>query len=283
MEIVRTAGEIRARLDRERAEGRSIGMVGTSGAMHDGHLSLVRRAAAENDVSMLFWGGAPADLEFTTASVAYERDPRRDFPLAEAAGTQLLFAPTARELYPAKPMTKVTVPAMSADVAHMEDPAHLDLVGYTMCKLWNIVGPCRNYFGEKDWQQLVVFQRIAKDLLFPVEVIGSPTIRDSDGLALSSRNAHLTPEERAQAPRLYQALSAVKTAAQAGETSASRLERLFREALQGVGEVTYFTPVDALTMAPLDQLARNTRIIASLKLGNVRLMDNIGIDTGGDA
>jgi pantoate--beta-alanine ligase len=191
MELIRTVAELRARLDAERSRGKRVGMVGTSGGMHEGHLSLIRRAAAENDLCVLFWGGAPADLEWKTASMSYQRDAGRDFPLAEGAGCHILFAPSAQELYPRRPITQVCLPPMSRDVPQLEDPAHLDLIALTMCKLWNMVGPCRNYFGEKDWQQLVMFQRLASDLFYPVEVLGSPTIREPDGLALSSRNSQL--------------------------------------------------------------------------------------------
>ena len=131
-----------------------------------------------------------------SSELGYQRDSGRDFALAEAAGLDIIFAPAADELFPREPMTTVSLPAMSSDVPHLEDPAHLDLVAMVMCKLWNIFGPCRSYFGEKDWQQLVMYQRLADDLGWPVTVIGCPTVREPDGLAVSSRNAQLAPGSR---------------------------------------------------------------------------------------
>ena len=277
MQIIRTAAELRSILDPARCQGKTVGAVGTSGAMHEGHLSLIRRSAAENDINMLFWGGAPSDLGWKTASMSYERDAGHDFPLAEAAGCHILFAPTASELYKRKPITDVTLGAMSRDVPHLEDPAHLDLIARMMCKLWNMFGACRMYFGEKDWQQLVMFQRLALDLDFPVEVIGSPTIRDEDGLATSSRNGQLSPEDRAVAPIFHKALLAVDEAAKGGEKSTAALEAVFRKVIGDVGTIRYFTVVENDAMSPLTYIEGPARVLASLQLGSTRLLDNIGI------
>lgn len=277
MEIIRTTAELRAVLDPLRGQGKRVGAAGTSGAMHDGHLSLIRRSVKENDVNLLFWGGAPSDLDWKKASGGYERDPARDFPLAEAAGADYLFAPSAAEMYKRRPITEVSLPAMSRDVPHLEDPAHLDNIAKAMCKLWNMIGPCRMYFGEKDWQQLVMFQRLASDLDFPVEVPGCPTIRDADGLATSSRNSQLSAEDRARAPIFYKALLAVDAAAKGGETSVAALEAVFRGAIGDVGTIRYFTVVENDAMTPLTQVAGPSRVLASLQLGETRLLDNIGI------
>ena len=162
----------------------------------------------------MYWGGAPADLSdwHTSSTFAYERDAGHDFPLAEEAGCDILFAPPARCCSRGAPTTTVT-PAvvLASGFSQLEDPAHLDLIALAMCKLWNMFGPCRNYFGEKDWQQLVMFIRLAEDLEYPVEVLGCPTIRDDDGVAVSSRNSQLTAEQRAVAPVLYRALCAAAT------------------------------------------------------------------------
>src|SRR5438552_12577808 len=148
--------------------------------MHLGHQSLIRRAAAENDLTALYWGGAPADLSSwqSGSTFGYERDAGHDWPLAEEAGCEILFAPAGEVLFPREPMTKVSLPSFSSGNTWLEDPAHLDLIALAMCKLWNMFGPCRNYFGEKDWQQLVMFVRLADDLEYLVEVVGSPTIRE---------------------------------------------------------------------------------------------------------
>jgi pantoate--beta-alanine ligase len=277
MERVHLSAELRARLDKARVEGLSVGMVGTSGALHQGHLSLIRRAAEENDVAVLFWGGNSAS-DWMESEIGYERDAGRDFALAEEVGLDVIFAPDNAELFPREPMTRVSLPGMSSAVPHLEDPAHLDLVAVSMARLWNIFGPCRCYFGEKDWQQLALFQRLADDLAYPVEVLGCATVREDDGVAISSRNSQLTAEERAQAPVLYRALSAAHDAALDGVRSSDELTRVFAEVIGDHAEIRYFTPVESTTMVPLDELGGSVRLLASIGLGSVRLVDNLGVE-----
>jgi pantoate--beta-alanine ligase len=280
VELIRTVADLRARLDPERAAGKQVGMVGTSGGMHQGHQSLVRRSVEDNDITAMYWGGAPADLTSWHAgsTFAYERDSGHDWPLAEEAGCDILFAPPADVLFPRAPATTVTLPSFSKNFPQLEDPAHLDLIALAMCKLWNMFGPCRNYFGEKDWQQLVMFVRLAEDLEFPVDVRGCPTVRDDDGVAVSSRNAQLTPAQRAVAPILHRALCVTRDAALTGTTTASKVEEVFTDAIDGAAPIQYFAVVDGPTMTPLDAPAGSVRLLASIVLGDVRLVDNIGVD-----
>lgn len=280
MELIRTVADLRGRLDAARGAGKRVGMVGTSGGMHEGHQSLIRRAAAENDVTAMFWGGAPADFEWNRggATFAYERDADHDWPLAEQAGCELLFAPSGEVLYPREPATKVSLPSYTEAFAQLEEPSHLALIALTMCKLWNMFGPCRSYFGEKDWQQLVMFERLTEDLEFPVEIVGCPTVREHDGVAVSSRNSQLTPEQRAVAPVLYRALCAARDAALAGAATAAELEQIFTDTIGGVAAVQYVAVVDGPSMTPLDDLAGSVRILASIALGDTRLVDNIGVE-----
>jgi pantoate--beta-alanine ligase len=147
-----------------------------------------------------------------------------------------------------------------------------------MCKLWNMFGPCRSYFGEKDWQQLVMFVRLTEDLEFPVEIIGCPTVREADGLAVSSRNAQLNPEQRAAAPVLHRALCASRDAALAGATTTADVERVFTDTVADTAEIQYVTVVDGPSMTPLDDLSGSVRILASIALGDTRLVDNIGLE-----
>jgi pantoate--beta-alanine ligase len=280
MEQYRTVRELRAALEHVRARGQSVGMVGTSGAMHQGHLSLIERSVADNDLTAMFWGGAGSH-DWMASQITYARDAGRDLALAEAAGLDAIFAPYDHELFAREPMTTVSLPAMSSGVPHLEDPAHLDLIAMVMGKLWNMFGPCRSYFGEKDWQQLVMFQRLADDLAWPVDVIGCPTVREDDGLAVSSRNAQLSPEQRAVAPVLYRALEDCRDAALAGPRTAAELEKVFAATIGTVGDpgcIRYFTAVEAGTMVPLDELAGSVRLLGSIELGSVRLLDNLGID-----
>ena len=267
--------------------------------MHEGHLSLVERSAAENDVTAMFWGGG-GSFDWMVSQIDYARDAGRDFALAEAAGLDIVFAPYDDEFFPREPMTHVSLPGMSSGVPHveerspyrrpsphrrgehrpdvLEDPAHLDLIAMVMCKLWNMFGACRSYFGEKDWQQLVMYKRLADDLCWPVEVIGCPTIRHDDGVAVSSRNAQLTTDQRAFAPVLYRALCDCRDAALAGTRTAAELEQLFVATVGEPGCVRYFTAVEADAMVPLDVVAGSVRLLGSIQLGTVRLLDNLGVD-----
>jgi pantoate--beta-alanine ligase len=269
--------DLRAFLDKVRGSGQQVGMVGTSGMMHEGHLSLIRRAAEENDMTALFWGGHSAS-DLMASQVGSGGDAGRDFSLAESAGLDVLFAPQSGELFPSEPMTRVSLPAMSSEVPELESPAHLDLIAMTMGKLWHIFGPCRSYFGEKDWQQLSMFRRLATDLAWPVEVIGCPTIRDERGLALSSRNEQLTEAQRAEAPVLHRALLAARRAAADGTRSTPELSAVFSETVGRTARIRYFTAVVSATMKPLDQLSGSVRFLASIEMGAVRLVDNIGIE-----
>lgn len=277
MDHYTSVAELRDVLDRARGKGRKVGMVGTSGAMHQGHGSLISRSAAENDLTALYWGGGAA-FEWMTSQVGYERDAAHDLALAERAGCDIVFVPSNQELFPREPMTRVSLPAMSRGVPHLEDPAHLDLIAMVMCKLWNIFGACRSYFGEKDWQQLAMFKRLADDLDWPIQVVGCPTIREADGLALSSRNSHLTPDQRRAGPVLFRALTRCAEAARRGVRNADRLESDFAEMIGDQAAIAYFTPVEASTMAPLDELSGSVRLLASIRIGSVRLIDNIGVE-----
>jgi pantoate--beta-alanine ligase len=228
----------------------------------------------------MFWGGAPADFEWNRggATFAYERDADHDWPLAEEAGCEILFAPSGAVLYPREPATRVSLPSYTEAFAKLEEPSHLALIALTMCKLWNMFGPCRSYFGEKDWQQLAMFVRLTEDLEFPIEIVGCPTVREADGVAVSSRNSQLTAEQRAVAPVLYRALCAARDAAAAGTTSAPEVERVFTDTVDGAAPIQYFAAVDGPTMTPLEELSGSVRILASIAFDDTRLVDNIGVD-----
>ncbi|MGA8370195.1 MAG: pantoate--beta-alanine ligase [Acidimicrobiales bacterium] len=279
METYETVAELRSVLNGARERGHAVGMVGTSGAIHKGHLSLVEQSAKDNDITVMFWGGG-GSFEWMASRIEYERDLARDMALAQDAGLDAVFTPLADEFFPREPMTQVRLPAMSSGVPGLEDPAHLDLIAMVMCKLWNMFGPCRSYFGEKDWQQLAMYRRLADDLCWPVEVVGCPTIREGDGLAISSRNSQLTPEQREAAPILYRALLSASEAANDGERSPDALIRQFTRTVGDTATVQYFTAVEADTMARLDALHGRVRLLASIGLGSVRLVDNLGLELG---
>jgi pantoate--beta-alanine ligase len=197
---VTTIAEVRAHLDPLRAAGRTVGFVPTMGYLHDGHASLMRAAAEETDVVVTSIFVNPLQFAAHEDLDSYPRDLSGDTALAEANGCDLLFAPATAEMYPEPVLTTVSVREVSAPLEGRARPTHFDGVATVVAKLFSIVGPCRAYFGEKDFQQLAVVRRMAQDLSLPVEVVGCPTVREPDGLAMSSRNAYLTAEERAAAP-----------------------------------------------------------------------------------
>jgi pantoate--beta-alanine ligase len=275
LRIIRYIDELRQVLDAARAKGATVGFMGTSGAMHEGHLSLVRAAVRENDLPVMFYGGAGAG-----GPIAYDRDPDRDLGLCEAAGMEIAYTPSG-DFMPQAPATVIALPALfGGDQPGMEDPAHLHQITFAMAKLYNIFGPCRMYSGEKDWQQLAIFTRLAQDLSFPVTVVPCPTVREPDGLAMSSRNVKLTPEQRATAPRLYQALQAAAASVAAGERSLDRIKALVGERIAAAGELDYLTAVDPADLSPRSPLRGEVRLLASMKVGAVRLLDNIGVQAG---
>ena len=262
MQIIETIEGFRKALEAERADGRSVGLVPTMGYLHAGHLSLVARAASECDVVAATIFVNPLQFAPTEDLAAYPRDFERDRELAIGAGVAYLFAPPLAEMYPGEVHTSITVAEVSDGMEGASRPTHFAGVATVVAKLFNIAGPCRAYFGEKDWQQLEVIRRMAFDLSAPVEVVGCPIVREPDGLAMSSRNAYLTPPEREAATVLYRALLAARTA---GPTKADRIAVL---------EATIATE----PLAALDYAAdRNDRLFLAVRIGRTRLIDNMGV------
>ncbi|MFC3173700.1 4-phosphopantoate--beta-alanine ligase [Novosphingobium bradum] len=270
MKILSKISEIRELLNPARASGKSIGVMGTSGRMHAGHQSLVQRAVDENELAIMFWLGA-------AGTALYDRNWDDDRKLVEATGIQYAYLPDYADYMPVRPnLTLTIIPQLSTGAPPMEKIEHLDAVTTSTAKLFNIFGPMRYYSGEKDWQQLAMFKRMVIDMAYDIEVIGCEVVREDDGLAMSSRNVKLTPEDRAKAPALYQALEAGKAAIEGGETSSAKVTDLVRRRMAEAGEVVYVHAVDAATLQPMDRLTGDIRIIASLQLGIVPLVDNIG-------
>lgn len=279
MEVVTTIEECRRRLDRARHDGATVGYVPTMGFLHEGHLSLMRRAAADNDVASASIFVNPLQFGPSEDLEAYPRDLDRDRALVEQAGVDVLFVPAVDEMYPQPVLTTVSVADISAGMEGAARPTHFAGVATVVAKLFNIFGPGRAYFGEKDWQQLAVVRRMAADLSFPVEVVGCPTVREPDGLALSSRNVYLTTAERAAAPVLHRALEAGAALTTAGERRAGavRHEVASRIAAEPLADLDYAEVLDAATLAPVDPLAGELRILAAARFGRARLLDNIGV------
>jgi pantoate--beta-alanine ligase len=279
VKTVTTVADVRSVLDAERAAGRRVGFVPTMGYLHEGHASLIRRARAETDVVVVsifvnpLQFGAGEDLD------AYPRDLDRDTGLAEAEGTDLLFTPPVGEMYPRPVLTTVSVAEVSAPLEGAARPTHFDGVATVVAKLFAIVGPCSAYFGEKDFQQVAVVRRMAADLSLPVEVVACPTIRERDGLALSSRNAYLTAEERAAAPVVNRALKAGAALILAGERDPGVVRTLMADIIQAepLAELDYAEVVGADSFTVPDPLAGDLRLLAAVRFGRARLIDNVGV------
>jgi pantoate--beta-alanine ligase len=277
--VLEGADAFRKALDSERSAGRTVGLVPTMGYLHAGHTSLMARAAAECDAVATTIYVNPLQFGPTEDLDAYPRDPEGDLAKAAAAGTTYLFTPTTAEMWPEPPLTTVSVATISERLEGAFRPTHFAGVATIVTKLFGLAGPCRAYFGEKDYQQLVVIRRLTRDLSLGVDVVGCPTVRDTDGLALSSRNAYLTPEERAVAPTLYYALLAGKRAI---EDDHQRDPAVVKAAMTATVQrqppftLDYAEAVGAGDLAPIAPLSGEVRLLIAARLGRARLIDNVG-------
>ena len=280
MEVVTAIADARRRLGESRARGATVGLVPTMGALHAGHRSLIERSVAERDVTVVTVFVNPLQFGPGEDLASYPRDFERDAALCEEAGVDLVLHPSVEEMYPSgvPTLTTVSVAEISEPMEGASRPAHFAGVATVVAKLFNIAGPCHAYFGEKDWQQLAVVRRMAADLSFPVEVIGCPTVREPDGLALSSRNVYLTPEERAAAPVLHWALVAGAASIAAGERDPATVRELMRDLItaEPLAQLDYAEVVDASTLRPVDPLRGELRLLAATRFGRARLIDNEG-------
>ena len=285
MRVLTGAREFADALEAERARGRSVGLVPTMGALHAGHRSLVARAAAECDTVAVTVFVNPLQFNDPSDLAAYPRDLQGDVAQAAEAGARLVFAPGVAEMYPghpAPPATSVHVAGVSERLEGGSRPGHFDGVATVVAKLFALAGPCRAYFGEKDFQQLAVVRRMAADLSLPVEVVACPTVREPDGLAMSSRNVRLRPAERVAALALRRALDAGLAALRAGTADPARVRLAMWRELEAEALVCpdYAEVVDAATLAAPAALAGEIRLLVAATVGAVRLIDNDGIVIG---
>jgi pantoate--beta-alanine ligase len=280
MRVVLTKRELREALAAERAAGRSIGLVPTMGYLHDGHVSHMRRSAAQDDVTVATIFVNPLQFAPNEDLATYPRDLEGDTAKAEEAGVDLLFTPDTDEMYPE--LTRTTV-SVDLGVGFMESaarPTHFDGVTTVVTKLFSLVGECRAYFGEKDYQQLTVVRRMVRDLDIPVEIVAGATVREPDGLAMSSRNAYLTPEERLAAPTLYAALQVGAAAIAAGQREGDKVRAAMANMIDAHPrfDLDYAEVVDAATLERLDELVPGeVRLLIAARLGVPRLIDNLGV------
>ena len=278
MLVARTVAELRAV---RRDAPAPVGLVPTMGALHDGHLSLVTRAREEcaTVVASLFVN--PTQFGPNEDFDRYPRDEARDSELFEQHGVDFLFAPSLDEVYPRGHATTVRVAGVTGRLEGAHRPGHFDGVATVVLKLLNVVQPDRAYFGQKDAQQLFVIRTLVRELDLPVEVVGCPTVREPDGLALSSRNAYLSAEEREQARSLSAGLRRAHEAFDAGEIDPERLRGLVRETVeaQPLAEIDYVSLADASTLDELEQAVERPALLSlAVRFGGTRLIDNVTLE-----
>ena len=279
MEVTTTIEEVRARLRRARGEGHTVGFVPTMGYLHDGHMSLMARARRDTDVVVASIFVNPLQFGPGEDLATYPRDLPADTARADQAGVDVLFVPDVAEMYPEPPRTSVVVPELAATMEGASRPTHFAGVATVVAKLFAIVGPCRAYFGEKDFQQLAIVRRMTADLSFPVEVVGCPIVREADGLALSSRNVYLTPAERAAAPVLHRALQAGAAAVADGARDPAAVRAVMADvvAREPLAVLDYAEVVDAASLARPDVLRGELRLVIAGRFGQPRLLDNLSV------
>jgi pantoate--beta-alanine ligase len=271
--------ELRAQCDTARATGKSVGFVPTMGSFHLGHRSLMRRARDENGLVVVSLFVNPLQFAPSEDLSAYPRDLAGDAAVAEAEGIDVLFVPSTEEMYPQPVHTTVRVDGLTAGLCGRSRPTHFDGVTTVVAKLFSIVGPCRAYFGRKDFQQLMVVRRMASDLDLPVEVVGCPLVREPDGVAMSSRNRYLDPDDRRAATVLSRALHEAATAVSDGERNPDAVHRALTGLIATEPRVRldYAEVVDTSDLAPVTTIAGEVLVAIAAYVGRARLIDNMTV------
>jgi pantoate--beta-alanine ligase len=276
MKIIQDPGEMQRLVEEYRHAGKSLGLVPTMGALHEGHLSLIRRCRAENDVEIMSLFVNPAQFNRRDDLDRYPRDLEGDSRMAQAAGVDIIFAPTVAGMYPKGYMTYVTVEQLTERWEGASRPGHFRGVATVCAKLFTICRPHRAYFGQKDYQQSLVVRRMVADLNLDLEIVVLPTVREPDGLALSSRNVLLGPEERRQATALSQALFHAQDAVRAGERDAGLLAAAIEAHIRSapLAVLDYVGVCDPETLEPLSEISGKAVAVVAASFGPIRLIDN---------
>jgi pantoate--beta-alanine ligase len=274
--IVRTLAELRSTVAEWRREGLKVGVVPTMGALHEGHLSLVRTALEQADRVIVTLFVNPKQFNNPADLAAYPRTEKEDAAKLSPVGAHMLYVPDASEIYPEGFSTTVSVSGVSEGLCGAHRPGHFDGVATVVAKLFLQTGADMAFFGEKDFQQLHVVKRMARDLDIPITVVPCPTVREADGLALSSRNVRLSPQDRAIAPKLAQALFAAAEKLRDGRLAKPVLDHAITSIqAAGFSEVEYLELRAEDDLQPMDTLDRPARLLVAAFLGGVRLIDNI--------
>lgn len=278
MEVIRTREELREATDRARMDRRGVGFVPTMGYLHEGHRSLLARAREEQDLVVMSLFVNPLQFAPSEDLGAYPRDFERDSVMAGEEGVDVLFAPSGSEMYPGGEPSVTVDPGPLGDVLEgASRPAHFAGVCTVVAKLFSIVGPCTAYFGEKDAQQLAVIRRMVVDLDIPASIVGCPTVREPDGLALSSRNVYLSGEERVAARSLSAGLREAAGLVEAGERDANVVRAVMarRIGAEQLAQVEYVAVVDEETFSEVPVLERASRALVAARFGKARLIDTM--------
>ena len=277
MQVLRTVPELRAAILERRLAGDSVGFVPTMGMLHDGQLSLVRRASEENGCVVVSSFQNPGEFPTLDESSPMRRDEHRDLALLERDGASLVFIPDVSSLYPADDVTRVTVEGLTRQLEGASRPGHLDGLTTVMLKLLNLVGPASIYLGQRHAQQVVILRRMMNDLFLNIQVVICPTVREADGLAVSSANALLSIEERHAATCLFAALNAARAAYDAGERSAEVLRARMTDviAAESMARPDYISVADAASLAELQRVSGPALALVAVWIGRTRLTDNM--------
>lgn len=276
MKTVHTIKEVREEIKKWKAEDKTIGLVPTMGFLHEGHQSLIEKAVSENDKVVVSVFVNPTQFGPSEDFEAYPRDLKQDEALCNNAGASLIFNPNPSEMYAEDACTLINVSVLTEGLCGAKRPVHFGGVCTVVSKLFNIVAPTRAYFGEKDAQQLAVIKRMVRDLNFDLEVIGCPIIREADGLAKSSRNTYLSPEERSAALVLNESLKLAKEALKNGEKDCMVLNRIIVSKLQAepLAKIDYVEIVDSSNLQPVNAIFSSVLVAIAVYIGKTRLIDN---------
>jgi len=276
MKIITSISEMQSTADTLRKEGKTIGFVPTMGFLHEGHVSLMRRARQECDVVVVSIFVNPTQFGPNEDLDRYPRDDAGDRAKCEASGVDVLFIPTAAGMYPEKPTIFISVEGISDILEGAVRPGHFRGVATVVAKFFNIVKPHKAFFGQKDYQQCAVIRRMVKGLNMDVDIVVLPTVREPDGLAMSSRNGYLSADERRKAAVIYRALSAAEQMARTGTNAPEMLKSRIQTVLQqekGI-EIDYIEIADHETLAPLSSAKDSMVLLVAVRLGCTRLIDN---------
>jgi pantoate--beta-alanine ligase len=280
MKNLQTVVQVREFLQPHRVAGRRIGFVPTMGALHEGHRSLIRAARSDCDVVVVSIFVNPTQFGPNEDFSAYPRPVEEDLAACRAEGVDTVFCPPVEEMYPSHAATTVTVSGLTEGLCGTHRPGHFAGVTTVVAKLFNIVQPDAAYFGQKDAQQVIVIRKMVRDLLLPIQIVTCPTVREPDGLALSSRNAYLCPAEREQALSLSRALKWASEQVEAGQRDVAVLVDGMRQRINAAGpcSIDYIEIVDADELTPKRQVESKCLIALAVRIGKTRLIDNIVVE-----